>query len=298
MSATNLPFGVYLDMPAERYHALPGASASRLLTLWQKTPAHLVVELLKPKKVTPAMMLGTLCHQKLLEPNRPLPRLAIPPEQYPAPADCSLVKSKKVAAGDLIDWNWNAKYCKQWRQEQEADGLLVVTATEGDAVEKATREVIKHPKAAPLIEGARTEVSLVTMSEEFGIPVKARLDLVPVGPDLADVKLTTDVSARAFGSHAYDMGYHIQAAWYLDIWNDMAGEEDPKTGFKFIAVESSAPYAVNVFTVTPDLIALGREQYREALAVYARCMHVDLWPAYPANVIELGVPAWKRREAA
>ncbi|TXH59332.1 MAG: hypothetical protein E6Q97_00115 [Desulfurellales bacterium] len=298
MNAPALPIGVHLDLPASRYHALPGASASRLRTLWQKTPAHLWVELQKPKKVTPAMMLGTLCHQKLLEPNRPLPQLAIPPEQYPAPADSSLVKTKKVAVGDLIDWSWSAKFCKQWRKDSEAAGRLVVTSNEAEAIENGTRAVLNHAVAAPLIQGATTEVSLVTMSEEFGIPVKARLDLVPVGPDLADVKFTTDVSARAFASHAYDLGYHLQAAWYLDVWNDLAGAEQLKTRFKFIAVESAAPFAVNVFTVTPDLIALGREQYLEALAVYARCMHEDDWPAYPENVIPLEVPAWKRRQAA
>lgn len=298
MNATSIPIGVHLDLPAEQYHALPCASASRLRTLWQKTPAHLRVDMLTPKEVTPEMMMGTLCHQRLLEPSKPLPQMVVPPDEYPAPPDCSLVKTKKVAAGDPIKWNWNAKWCQEWRKRKRAEGFLVVTKDEADGIEAACDSVLQHPLAAELLSGAKTEVSLISESEEHGIGVKARLDIVPEGLFLGDCKFTFDASERGFQRNAWDSGFQIQAAFYLDFWNGMCGTDYPKTGFRFIGVEPKPPFAVNVFTVSRELIALGREQYMEALATYARCVKEDRWPGYAPVERTLEAPRWKRREEA
>ena len=70
--------GIYPDLDARDYHALPGASASRLRKLWQSTPGHLKAEMDAPRENTPALKLGTLAHAVILEPDKPLPD----PEQF------------------------------------------------------------------------------------------------------------------------------------------------------------------------------------------------------------------------
>lgn len=290
--------GAHRDMPASRYHSMPGASASRLRKLWQSSPAHLRVEMRKQVEPTPAMILGTLAHHAVLEPEKPLPRLVVPPATYPAPSDSSLVKTKKVAVGDAVDWSWSARFCKEWRRNLEAVGMMVVSQSTYDSTFGAAISVARHPIAGPLVADGDSEVSLLTWDETNDIGVRCRLDHVPPGRSLVDCKFTHDVTPRAFAKHAFEMGYHIQAALYLDVWNSLCGADEPKDQFVFIACEQSEPWAVNVFTCSPDFIELGRQHAAEMLALFARCLREDRWPAYPEHVHTLSAPRWALKEAA
>ncbi len=267
--------GVLPDLPAADYHALPGASASQLRILWQSTPAHLQAALKTPRETTAAMMLGTLAHSVILEPNKPLPGIVIQPEEYEP--------GKK--------WTRAAKVCKDWQAERERAGLLVLKASEYDAVFGMAAVIGAHPLAAALLAAGRSEVSLVTEDTTNRVIVRARLDFVPsVGDALADVKTTADASPRAFGKKAFESGFHIQAALYLALWNALTGEA--RTGFHFVVVEQTPPHAVNVFVCAPEFLARGRDDLRHTLALYARCVHEDSWPAYPATLQTLTVPKW------
>lgn len=289
--------GVHHDMSARRYHALPGASASRLRKLWQSSPAHLRVEMRKPIEPSPAMILGTLAHHAVLEPDKPLPKLVVPPATYPAPAESSLVKTKKVAVGDAVDWSWSATYCKAWKRTMEDAGRMVVSQATYDSTFGAALSVARHPISGPLLAEGDSEVSLVTWDQTNDIGVRCRLDYVSLGRALLDCKFTHDVTPRAFGKHAYEMGYHIQAALYLDVWNSLCGFDDPKDEFKFIACEQTEPWAVNVFTCSPEFIELGRRDAAEILATFARCLREDRWPAYPEQEHTLYVPRWATERA-
>ena len=268
-------YGVHFDLPAADYHALPGASASQLRTLWQSTPAHLKASLDEPRETTAAMMLGTLAHSVILEPDKPLPGIVIQPDEYEP--------GKK--------WTNAAKVCKEWRAAQEQAGLLVLKADEYDAVLGMSSAIADHQIAGPMLENGKPEVSLVTHDTANGIPVRARLDFVPDGaPFLADVKTTQDASARGFERKAYESGFHIQAALYLALWNSLTGET--RTGFRFIVCEQKPPYAVNVFDASPEFLSTGNYAFKQTLATYARCVHEDSWPAYPPTLQPLSLPKW------
>lgn len=285
--------GIHLNLPASEYHRESAISASHLRKLWQTTPAHYIQWLNEPEEPTIDMILGTLCHQAILEPGSPLPQIMVPPETYPAPADSSLVKTKKVVAGDQVAWSWNAKYCKQWRQNLEDRGIIVCSESDEMRVRCAAKAIARHTVARELIDSIKhTEVSILCDLPQFGLRGKARLDIVPRMAVLGDLKFTHDASTRAFQDHSYKMGYHIQAAWYLDMWNAVAGSEDRKEGFRIVAVESDPPYAVNVLNMKPDLIEDGRRIYTEMLELYARCKKSDDWPAYGNEAVEMGKPYW------
>ena len=50
---TTMQPGIYPDLDSRDYHALPGASASRLRKLWQCTPGHLKAEMDAPREDAP-----------------------------------------------------------------------------------------------------------------------------------------------------------------------------------------------------------------------------------------------------
>lgn len=267
-------YGVHLDMAAADYHALPGASASQLRKLWQSTPAHLKASL-EEREETPAMLLGTLAHSVILEPDKPLPGLIVTPDEYEP--------GKK--------WTFAAKACKEWRAKQEADGRTVLAPDEYESVFGMARAIADHEIAAGILAKGRVEVSLVAEDHANRIPVRARLDFVPDGTDyLADVKTTASAEEGDFTRKAFESGFHIQAALYISLWNALTGEG--RTGFRFIVVEQKKPWAVNVFEAAPDFLARGQDDFKHTLALYARCVHEDSWPAYQKKLTPLTLPKW------
>jgi len=266
------------DITARDYHAIEAASASKLRKLWQSTPAHLKAEMDKPKD-SPALRLGSLAHSLVLEPEKPLGGIAVPPEEY--------VPGKR--------WTYAANACKEWRKEQEAAGNTVLTPDEYETLQGIVRSVAAHPFARATLEAGRAEVSCVVDDVTNGVPVKCRIDFVPdAGDFLVDLKTAQSAEPREFERAAYSHGYHIQAALYLAVWNTLAGADNPKTGFRFIVVEKAAPYAMNVFEASPEFLEKGRRDFATSLATYARCVRENHWPAYPVQIQSLGLPSYAK----
>ena len=275
--------GVHFDIPAEEYHRLEGASASILRKLYQSTPAHLKLMMDEPMEPTPAMMLGTLGHAMVLEPDKPLPKIVLYPEKYP----------KKD--GSMEKWNNNAGFCRDWIKTQKASGYTPVTQKTLDEACGASAALSRHELARPILKDCRTEVTLVTMDSTNDIAVRCRMDIVPTGNFLADCKFSHTVTEREWTKYAYSAGYHIQAALYLFVWNALVGEEWKKQDFKFIVVESKPPFDLNVFKCTPEFIAKGWEQVVRLLPVFANCVRTGVWPGSPPIERVLDVPKYAKQ---
>lgn len=267
--------GIYTDLDARDYHALHGASASRLRKLWQSTPAHLRAEMDEPREDNPAFKLGTLAHAVILEPDKPLPNLVTPPDEY-APG-------KK--------WTYAATACKEWRASQEREGNTVLSREDYDALLGMTASVAAHPWAAASLESGRSEVTCLVHDSANRVDVRCRLDFVPdARPYLVDFKTALSASAREFERAAFSHGYHIQAALYLAAWNALAGSDDKRSEFRFVVVEKTPPYAVNVFDASPEFLSRGAEDFKRTLALFARCVAEDHWPAYEPTIKPIGLP--------
>lgn len=278
--------GVSFDLPAEQYHALPGASPSKLKHFHGATPAEARVKLEEPFEPSVFMKLGTLAHHKLLEPHKPFPSLEVWPDVYPD------------EKGKLKPWHMGANYCTDWVEKREKSGIMTLprqatkTRPGFEDLNGIINALLSKRTVEKLLEGARTEVSVGDWSELHSMPVRCRIDIVPRIRSLADVKVTTQQDD--FESHAYRMGYHIQAAMNLELWNSQAGEEDPKDDFRFITVMPTRPYCVKVFKCSEEFLQRGREDWHRLLGVYAQCLHSGVWPDYPDREFPLTLPKWAK----
>ena len=286
-----IPLGIHRDIPASVYHAEEGASASRLRTIHNSTPAHLKLEMENPTAPTWEMQLGNVIHPRILEPGKPIPALALQPADYVVPADYK-GGPKDPKPGDVEPWNWRRKFCKQWGETMEAAGKIVVERKDLDEIDRCAERVMAHPEARELLEGADTEVTL-RWETECKTPLKARLDMVPRGQFLGDLKTTNDASQRGFERKCLSMGYHLQAAFYLDLWNWIGGTRQ-FTGFRLIAYERETGL-VSVNQMSAELIQEGRLAYETALEKFIAATRTGVWPAYPGLQM-LDVPKWKRRD--
>lgn len=289
--------GIWLDLPAKEYHAAKYFSQSMAKHL--SPPARLPVYLSEPSKETEFTRMGTLVHSRILTPNEPLPGIICPPAKYPAPSDSSLVKSKKCAVGDLLDWTYQAKFCRVWRETQEAAGLEVMDSKELDRLVGIVDAIRNHETAAAIFASGRGEVSLVSPFETAHgtIKTKCRLDWVPPGNFLADIKVVQDGKADhdEFVRLCIDRGYDIQAASNLMAWN-YNNPDDQRHAFVFVAVEreNPRPEFVNCLTVPPDMMELGRAKWGRACETYAKCNAENRWPGYPTGFTSMNLPPWAK----
>jgi exodeoxyribonuclease VIII len=265
--------GIVYNLPAEHYHAAPGVSNSMLKHL-ARSPAHLKTYLEQPPEQTPAMLFGQIVHQLLLEPDKP--------------------------------WNWavrppgldgRSKEGKEWRAR--VGDKPVLDHHDWLHVEGVVASVRSHPTARLALGSGKSEVS-VFKQFHLGRTVlrKARIDFVNAGNALIDIKTTEDARPEAFARMIVNLRYHVQAAYYLDIWNDsLPIGQTPKESFVFIAVEKTPPYAVSVYDLAREAINAGRREYIRLLQLYMECEEQGEWPAYNPDVQEINLPTWALRKA-
>lgn len=278
---------------AEEYHAWPGASASRLRAFHgdDVTDAQAKVKLDTKIEPTPEMIFGTLCHAAILEPQKPLPGLEVIPEKYPD------------GKGEMKPWHMGATYCKEWVARAKHSGLIPIKA---DSLEDLKRSIEAASRACePWMVSpdgdslGDSEVSVVAWDEQRGFPIKMRMDFIPDAAFLADFKFTTDLSEDGWAKHAYRMGYHIQAALYLDTWNEMFPHK-AKDAFRFVCVLREPPYSVRFFDAhkDSDFIWCGRDDRNQYLRRYIQSVRSGLWEDYSLTPVPMALPGYVKRNRA
>ncbi len=127
----------------------------------------------------------------------------------------------------------------------------------------------------------------------LGIPCKARLDRVLVDEGIVlDLKTTDSVDPELFTKKVVGLGYDFQAAYYAKAAEAAYGKPFK---FIFVAVERKAPYTVDLFEVTPDMMAEGLYKCEKALHRYALCSENDSWPNREPVIRQLDYPGWYNR---
>jgi exodeoxyribonuclease VIII len=162
--------------------------------------------------------------------------------------------------------------------------LKEADASECLALQAAVRA---DPSAMGMLRHGASEVSIFWTEGERRM--KSRLDWVGPG-GLVDLKTCRDASPRRFASDSWARLYHAQLALYRQAWAATHGGEIVPV--HLIAVESAAPYVVQVYRLPEDLLESGLETVRELLARLAECEKAQSWPGYHDGVLDLGVPRW------
>lgn len=259
--------GVHRNIAESVYRNWPAVNQSTLKS--GETMAHVRHGIDSPRKTTPAMMMGSALDFALTDPAGFLDRYALGPD--------------------------GNRGTKKWDEAQEAEPSKVLLKPSEWADVLGMAESLRRHKAASKLFAAPgdLQVSLLWRDEPTGLMCKARLDkLLSTLPFVVDLKSTADASPDAFSRTALNMGYHKQAAWYLDGCAACG-----LTVEKFIipAVEQSAPYAVAVYDLGAASIELGRIKNREALTAYAHAEKTGQWAGFSNIVQPLEVPAWALR---
>lgn len=280
--------GVYADIPNGVYHgkltSTPSLSSSMARSLIDECPAMLFARsYLNPdyqREEKAHFDVGSAVHLLYLE-----------CEKY---ADAIAV----IEADD-----WRKKEAQAARDEARDAGKIPLLKKTADELELMRASLLAHPIAGKAFSGAGySELSLVWRDEETDVWLKARPDWTPASFGfIVDLKTSTTANPADFARKAYGLGYHMQAAWYLDAVKAVAGED--AKNFWFVVQDKSAPYLCSVATFDADAIAAGRAKNREAIRMFARCIERNEWPGYRQEstpdrdtAFILALPNWAQRD--
>ncbi|MDE2105169.1 MAG: PD-(D/E)XK nuclease-like domain-containing protein, partial [Patescibacteria group bacterium] len=220
------------------------------------SPAHFKQALECPEKATAPMMFGRIGHQLLLTPKAK-PFWAVKPDDFDG----------RTPAGKA----WKAKYAdRYWISKPVWNDVLNSVAS-----------LQLNPVFSEALKNAKREVACFSMfkSGKRKVQRKGRIDLVTPGISLCDIKFVDDVRERSFRNLLEDKKYYVQAAYYIDLWNE-TNPKSPKSEFVFFCVEKSAPYPVAIYMLDHEDIAEGRKEYKRLLTMYAECLTAGQWPLY------------------
>ncbi len=263
--------GLNYGIPEAVYHAFPAVSKS---ALWRfaKNPRKWYLTKDEPNAPTAAMTWGSLVDCLILQPHELPACFAVSPHA-----------------------DFRTKAAQEWRDSQT---VPVVTLAQVEEARRAASAVTGHHFAGAMLQGAITQLSAVASGIEdvtgerfLG---KCRLDVVPdPGGPFSDwiVDLKTTQSLSKIPATIAEFGYHVQAAWYLDMFNVASGQERARWGFIF--QESEAPYEVAVVELDPDAIAKGREWYLKALSQWCQSHKTGNFPnPWDDEIKVVNLPKW------
>jgi hypothetical protein len=273
MSAQNLT-GIHYQMDEKEYRMAPaiaGSDAKKILP--PLTPAHYAAHMAGETKreQTKAMLLGTMSHLAVLEPNK---------------LDAAFVEKPEGKEGDF-----RTKEGKEWKAKMGNTPIL--DADEARAVRGIRDSIAAHDAAKALLAGCDSEVAMFA-EHRSGLWIKGRVDALKVESDneavIVDVKTTSaGADYGTFSRQAASLNYHVSAAWYCHL----AGLNGlPPCRFYWIAVEVAPPYAVAVYEIHPDALDLGVGMMNDALELIAQCEDAGVWPSYAPEVQCLNLPSW------
>ena len=301
---------IRFKQPDFAYRKAEGVSQSELKEVL-RSPAHWLARYgpdAAPTFPSIAMIIGTALHCKLLEPelfdSQFVDRSTLDKElnitQLKAALDDEGIEYKKTAKKpELEALLYPDGKAVDKRTSLSADDFAIV-----NGMAEATRS---HSIAGNWFDPGRknyrrgNELSMYVepSADTFGLPIKGRLDRLEKTADgwmILDLKTTDDASPGTFSKKAFNMGYHLQAAFYTDLVSKVLQTEN--VDFMFCAMERRRPHGIALYKAGSDMLDLGRKQYKEALRTLAYCKETESFPGYDSEVLELTLPAWAKGQQA
>lgn len=252
-----------LNLSRAEYESTDALNWSRLKLIGQ-SPAHFKYG---GGDDSSGFALGTAAHAAILEPEK--------------------------FANDFVTFKGKVRRGNAW-EEFEAEsiraGKTVVNTREHDEAVAIRDAVFRNKRAAQYLSGGQPEFSMIwnlkSADGSINFRCKGRGDYL--SSVVADLKTTKDASPKAFARACANYGYFGQAAWYSDGYRILTGQTKP---FVIIAVESSAPYVVQVYRLSEAALERGREQYMSLVGKLDYCTKNNFWGGYSEQEeLELEAP--------
>lgn len=271
--------GAYRMRP-DVYHAdpcpHPSLSSSIAKILLEATPMHArhahprLNPDWRPEPPSKRLSLGSACHSMLLGAGASV--VEIPFDSY-----------RSNAAKDA-------------RDEAISQGKIPVLS---DDFARVTEMVEAARKQLPVALLAPGDSEIAVFSDETpGGWSRAMLDWWSADRSLiADYKTLAGLaSEEKFAKHLCDMGYDVQAAFYMRVVGSVYPELAGRLTFAFIAQEIEPPYALACYEIAESDLHVTNRKIDAAFDVWSLCLAGDKWPGYRRGIQRLLLPEYHTRK--
>lgn len=190
--------------------------------------------------------------------------------------------------------DWRTKEAREQRDEARAHGMIPMLPAPWDRcramVAACYRQLAAIDEQPPMFTDGKAEQVIVW--EDEGVLCRAMIDWLRDDRAAIDDYKTTGASAAPDAwsrNQFFAIGCDIQVAFYLRGCRQALGVE-PR--WRYVVQETSPPYAVQVFTPGPDVLAVAEAKVEYAIRTWGECLRRDEWPGYPQRVATVEMPGW------
>ncbi len=224
------------------YQAQPGLNQSTIKQILANPQKWANGFAEKPKGA--ALNFGAFCHDCLLS-----------PQEIP----------NKYLLCDIDKLDLRFKEHKELASEAESKGLILIdntTLSHAKALISANDRTLKEYFQG---EGDKELSFYGSYLGETPIHTKARFDFISADRcKIVDLKIMQNADKASFSAAVAKFGYHIQAAYYMDV----IGQTPKPKDFIFVAIEKDPPYLCGIYRLSQETLDLGRERYKKAVQIF------------------------------
>lgn len=255
-------------MTEAHYRKSLGLSQSSL-KIFGKSPAHYLASTEEVSEPTEAMILGSVFHAIMLQPDRAKELYAV-----------KLKMDGRSKEGKIYNENFAL----------ENAGKLIINVEQEAQLMEMQKSIFSHPMASQLLADSDYKELPVfgTYITHYGdVRLKGLIDAYDSKNFIiSDIKTCEDASPDAFRKAIWDRAYHyqnVQYGWLLEN----AGM--PVTQFAYICVEKKAPFAVAVYSISAESLLKSAGRWEDLVIEFGACTSSGIWKAYSDEVIELSL---------
>jgi len=292
-------------MPDLDYHSDPAISASHLKALATSTPRHYWADYVDPNRPgrveTDAMRLGTELHLLTLEPGRFAETYHLdltPPDAPRRPTAKQLEALGRACPREGTkareEWDRHAAAAAWWADWDAAhpipEGSTALPADRWLQLQGMADSLALDPLISKILTSpGEAELALFWHDPDLDIDCRCKPDWLTADGWILDLKSTISANPRRFRWQSWDLGYDLQAWFYLRGVEQALGIQ-PR-GFVFAAVEKRRPYVAVPFLASDALLERGRGRAELAVAQLLECRRTGIWPGYlPAGELAMLEP--------
>ncbi len=182
----------------------------------------------------------------------------------------------------------------QWKADKkkaDEDGLTLLRATDKnifdgmlDSLKEERPGGVNTYDALIANPDAVREMAIFAVDKERQILLKVKTDINIKGMML-DLKSTKSAKPKNFMKDAANLGYSLQAAFYLRVAKIA---KQPSTLFGFIAIEKEAPYLHENIIMPEHVLKMEEYKINKLLDMYSVAYHTGEWTGYTVKDPETG----------
>lgn len=191
--------------------------------------------------------------------------------------------------------DWRTGAARDERDDARERGLIPLLPPQALAVDLACTATEMAIATSPDLQDlgpTLNEQTIVWQDPDTDVWCRSRPDMMTEDKTILLSYKTTSVPAepQSFARTIVGFGYELQAVFEMQAVTALTGVKP--THYIWVVQETTAPFAVSLIGLHPEMEAFGLDRMDSALARWKHSLERDYWPGYPSRICYTPPPPW------